>query len=357
MQTKELDMAKAEAFAEKMLQIMNSGALALMTSIGHRTGLFDTMRNLPPATSGQIAEAANLNERYVREWLGAMVTGGLVDYDPGHGFYTLPPEHASFLTREASPDNVAVVAQFIPILGNVEDQIIACFHQGGGLHYSSYDRFHEVMAEESGQTVVSALMDGILPLAPGLIDALEDGIEVLDVGCGSGRALNLMAMHFPKSSFVGYDLCGETIERSRAEAIQRDLDNVYFEMVDMTRFDEKNVYDLITAFDAIHDQAHPDKVLKRIHQALRPGGIFLMQDIAASSQLEKNVDHPVGSLLYTISCMHCMSVSLAQDGVGLGAVWGQEKALELLGEAGFNDVEVKTLPHDIMNNYYIARKR
>jgi hypothetical protein len=203
METHEINQQKAEAFAERMIGTLNEAAIAVMTSIGHRTGLFDVMSGLPPSTSEQIASAANLNERYVREWLGAMVVGGIVEYDPEQGTYHLPPEHAAFLTRAASPDNIAVTAQFIPLMGSVEDKIVEVFRHGGGVPYSAYPRFHEVMAEDSGQSVVAALFDHILPLVPGLTERLEAGIEVLDVGSGSGRALNLMARAFPNSRFTG----------------------------------------------------------------------------------------------------------------------------------------------------------
>ena len=146
MSTEEPDQNKAEKFAEKMLGVLNDGALVLMSSIGHRTGLFDAMAGLPPSTSEQIASAANVNERYVREWLAAMVTGGIVEYDPEGGTYRLPPEHAAFLTRAATPDNIAVTAQFIPVLASVEDRIVESFQKGGGVPYSAYTRFHEVMA-------------------------------------------------------------------------------------------------------------------------------------------------------------------------------------------------------------------
>jgi ABC-type Fe3+ transport system substrate-binding protein len=147
----EIDQVKAEQFAERLLDTLNGGAIALMTSIGHRTGLFDVMVGLPPSTSEQIASAADLNERYVREWLGAMVVGRVVEYDPEDGTYRLPQEHAAFLTRAASPDNIAVTAQFIPLMGCVEDGIVESFKHGGGLPYSAFPRFHEVMAEDSGR--------------------------------------------------------------------------------------------------------------------------------------------------------------------------------------------------------------
>lgn len=350
------DETKAEVFANRLLDTLNSGALSLMISVGHRTGLFDTLKNLPPATSQRIADAADLQERYVREWLGSMATARYVDYDATHKTYHLPPEHAAFLTRDASPDNIAVIAQFIPVLGNVEDQIVDCFRHGGGVPYSEYKRFHQVMAEDSGQTVVAALTEHILPLVPGLIADLERGIQVMDIGCGSGRAINKMAMLFPQSQFVGYDLSEDAIATANIEAQSLGLENVQFKTRNAAALDLFDQYDLITTFDAVHDQAQPDVVLQNIYRALRADGVYLMQDIRASSDVGGNLEHPIGPLLYTISCLHCMTVSLAAGGMGLGAVWGEEKALQMLEEAGFERVEIKQLEHDFQNNFYIVKK-
>lgn len=352
-----IDETKAEAFAEGMVDVLNKAALALMASLGHRTGLFDAMAELPPATSREIADAAGLHERYVREWLGAMVTSGVVEHDPEHETYRLPAEHAACLTRSASPENVAALAQYVPLLGSVEDKVAECFEQGGGVPYSAFPRFHAVMAEDSEQTVVSALVDEILPLAPGVMEALRTGIEVLDVGCGSGRALNLLAETFPNSRFTGYDLSEQAIRAARSQADAAGLDNVRFDIRDLTTFDVEapaDRYDLITAFDAIHDQASPDRVLSGIARALKPNGTFLMQDIDAASRVNGNRDHPIGPFLYTLSCMHCMTVSLAQNGTGLGAMWGEERAREMLDQAGFKSVDAKRLPHDFQNVYYVC---
>lgn len=351
------DQAKAEAFAGKMLEAINGGSVALMTSIGHRTGLFDTMARLEPSTVAEIAEAAKLNERYVKEWLGAMVTGGVVEYTKRDDKYSLPQEHAAFLTRAASPNNMAVTTQFFSVMGSVEDLIVDCFRQGGGVPYSAYARFHEVMAEESSQTVLSALLDSILPLAGDtIIEQLREGIDVVDVGCGSGRALCLMAEKFPRSRFTGYDLSEEGVGRARREAQAKGLSNLRFEVRDVSSLDGSEKFDLITAFDAIHDQAQPAKVLQGIAECLKPGGVFLMQDIAGSSHVHKNMEHPIGPFGYTISCMHCMTVSLAQGGDGLGAMWGEELAEKMLKDAGFANVSISKLSHDIINVYYVARK-
>ena len=351
----EMKQEKMDAFAEKMLAVINGGSLGLMISIGHRTGLFDVMKEIGAGTSEEIAEQANLRERYVREWLGAMTTGRVVEYQPEFKTYYLPPEHAVFLSR-MSPDNMAVTTQFFALLGQVEDKIVDCFRHGGGVHYCSFGRFHEVMAEESAQTVVAALQDHILPLVPNLMDDLQRGIDVLDIGCGSGKAMCRLAEMFPNSRFTGYDFEPAAIEAALAECDKRKLKNVRFKVQNVAEITDAECFDLITAFDAIHDQAEPARVLARIAAALRPTGTFLMQDIAASSYPEKNLEHPLGTLLYTISCMHCMTVSLAQDGAGLGTCWGEELACEMLFDAGFRKLDVQRLPHDIMNTYYVAKK-
>lgn len=354
--TPTFDQDKADAFAEQLLAMFNGGALSLMISIGHRTGLFDVMATLPPSTSQQIADAAQLQERYVREWLHALVAGRMIEYDSAHQTYHLPAEHAAMLTHAAGADNMAVFFQHIASLGNVEDQIVDCFAQGGGVAYAEYRRFHRIMAEDSSQTIVAALEDAILPLVPGLLEKLQTGIDVLDVGCGCGYAMNKLARLFPNSRFTGYDISEEAIATAQAEAQTHQTPNVQFQVKDATTLNEVAQYDLITTFDAVHDQARPDIVLRNIYNALRPDGTYLMQDIHATTDVSGNLDNPFAPFLYTISCLHCMTVSLAVGGLGLGTMWGQEKAQELLQAAGFKHIEITQLPHDVMNDYYIIHK-
>lgn len=345
----------AQNFPERMLSILNDGMLCLMTSIGYRAGLFDTMSEMEPATSQEIARAAKLNERYVREWLGGMVTGRIIEYDPATLKYSLPPEHAAVLARAAGIDNMSVLAQYIALMGNVEDKIVECFHKGGGVPYSAYPKFQELQAEETKRVFDARLVDQILPLT-GMEDRLREGADVLDVGCGEGHGINLMARAFPKSRFYGYDISRDGIGAARSEAKKMKLANARFKIADVSKLEDKNRFDLITAFDAIHDQAKPAKVLKGISRALRKNGVFLMADIAASSNLHENMENPLAPTLYTISTMHCMTVSLAYGGDGLGTVWGRQKAVEMLGQAGFGNVEIRNVEGDIFNYYYVARK-
>jgi 2-polyprenyl-3-methyl-5-hydroxy-6-metoxy-1,4-benzoquinol methylase len=346
----------AEEFAGRIVGVIDSASLAILLSIGHQTKLFDTMVELPPASSAQIADAAGLNERYVREWLGGVVAARVVEYDPTARTYSLPPHRAAVLTRAAGPDNLARVTQFIPLLAEVEQKIIGCFHDGGGLAYSEYPRFHTLMAEQSGAVFDAALIDVVLPLADGLPERLRAGADVADIGCGSGHAVNVMASAFPASRFTGIDFSDEGLAAARAEASRLGLDNAAFTARDVADLDVAESYDVITAFDAIHDQAEPAVVLRNIFQALRPGGILLMIDVKASSEVQENIGAPMATYKYTVSTMHCMSVSLALDGAGLGTCWGRQLAESMLADAGFSEVQVREIESDVVNNYYIAGK-
>ncbi|UXA11600.1 class I SAM-dependent methyltransferase [Mycobacterium sp. SMC-8] len=345
-----------EGFAGRVVGSIDAASIAILLSIGHQTRLFDTMSDLPPATSTQIADAAGLDERYVREWLGGVTAGRIVDYDAAAQTYSLPPHRAAVLTRTAGPDNLARVAQFIPLLGEVEQKVIDCFRHGGGLSYAEYPRFHTLMAEESGEVFDAALIDVILPMAEGVPQRLRDGADVADFGCGSGHAVNVMAAAFPASRFVGLDFSAEGLAAGAAEAQRLGLTNATFTPTDVADYDATEAFDVITAFDAIHDQAHPGRVLANIHRALRPGGTFLMVDIKSSSRVEDNVGVPFAAYLYTVSTMHCMSVSLGLGGDGLGTCWGRELATSMLTDAGFGDVQVREIESDPINFYYIATK-
>lgn len=351
--TPTIDPSAVEAFAGRILEVIVHASTALTLSIGHRTGLFDALHGLPPSTSQQVAVAAGLQERYVREWLAAMLVARVVEHDPAAGTWRLPDEHAAVLTRAAGNDNLAKLAQFIGLMANVERDVVRCFHEGGGVPYTAYSEFHALMAEDSKDMAQSILVERVVPLVDGLAEQLTRGIAVADFGCGSGHHLNVLAARFPNSTFVGYDLAEEAIAVASAKA--QACGNLRFELRDVSDLSGVGPFDLITAFDAVHDQAHPDAVLANVARALSPDGVFLMVDVKASSHPHENTGLPIAPFLYTISLMHCMTVSLAQDGAGLGAVWGQQTALRMLAEAGFASVDVNEVEGDFFNSYYVAR--
>jgi 2-polyprenyl-3-methyl-5-hydroxy-6-metoxy-1,4-benzoquinol methylase len=310
---------------------------------------------LPPSTSAAIAARAELAERYVREWLAVMVTGGIVVYDPAARTYRLPSAAAACLTRDAPLGNFAVYAQIVAMIGQMQERLLSCFETGEGLAYDDYPCFHQIMAEDSGQTVAAQLFEQILPLVDGIADRLAAGIDVLDAGCGRGLALLEMARRFPASRFTGYDLCPDAIDFARASARNAELSNVVFEQRDLTGFDARQRFDFVTSFDAVHDQKDPAGLVRSLKAALRPGGVYLMQDIGGSAELQNNMDFPMAALLYAISCTHCTPISLGQGGAGLGTMWGWETAVAMLQAAGFRSVQRHVLPHDPMNVWFVAR--
>lgn len=350
----DFDPGRARRFSTQLNGALDAAALALMISVGHRTGLFDVMRLRPPAPAAEIAREAGLAEPYVREWLHAMTAARVVEHDPANASFTLPAEHAAVLGRAARPNNIAASFQWIPLLGSVEDEIVRCFAQGGGVPLSAYGRFHAVMAEESDQRLVAHLTEHVLPLAPGLAERLARGADVLDVGCGSGRALAHLAEAFPRSRFTGLDASERAVELARMEAHGRA--NLRFELGDAAALGHGDRFDLITAFGAVRHLARPTAALAGIAAALRPDGTFLMQEVAGTGSLDEDAAQPLATFLYTVSCLHSMTVSLAEGGAGLGVMWGERAARRMLAEAGFGSVDARALPHDPVNLYYVARK-
>jgi SAM-dependent methyltransferase len=360
--TDENNTGQVDEFADHLIGVVNSAMLALMISVGFRTGLFDAMEPLGPSSSAEIAAAARLEERYVREWLAAVSTGGVVVHDPVNMTFVLPPERAAALKRVVGgpgSNRIAALAQHVGVLAKLEDAVVDCFRKGGGVPYDALwsawgDRVGPVEAMP-GLLEDAALLEGALPLVPRIVERLQRGIEVADVGCGDGRQLNVMAQRFPASRFVGFDyFAGESMEAGRVQARLNGLTNVRFEKKDASALDGSEMFDFITTFDSVHDQAHPDLVLRGIAKSLRPGGVYLCVDTSGSSTLADNLGDPLGTFKYTWSVMHCMTVSLAYGGMGLGTVWGEQLARRMMTEAGFSSVETVHLPGDLINCYHIA---
>ncbi|MFC7614424.1 class I SAM-dependent methyltransferase [Actinokineospora soli] len=242
------------------------------------------------------------------------------------------------------------------LLGSHVQEVATAFRDGGGVPYERFrPDFTDVMDQLSRGLFDGQLVDGVLPATGDLPDRLARGIRVADIGCGTGHAVNLLARAFPASDFVGYDLAPDAIERARAEAEALGLANARFEVRDVVTLPVGEL-DAVFAFDAIHDQADPAGVLRAVHSALTPDGVFVMFDVKASSDLDDNIGNPVAPLLYAVSVLHCMTVSLARGGAGLGTVWGEQLARRMLADAGFAVVSVSDVPDDPMDSVYLCRK-
>lgn len=358
---------KKEVFSEKMTDILNMGALNLAMGIGYRVGLFEAMDGFEsPRPVAAIAAEAGLDQRYVAEWLGVMVTGGIIELvksDAMENLFFLPRIHADFLTRRSGNANLGVYTQEIPLLTRCGmDGIIDGFATGNGVPFSRYQNFQSFMAELSNAKHRQVLVDKFLPSVAGgeVVTRLKKGIRVCDLGCSEGVALLLMAQAFPKSFFTGMDIDAVAIEHANREIKRHQVSNARFvvtdaaDLADGMEFCES--FDYVTAFDSIHDQTRPLAALKSVYHILAPGGIFSMIDIAAETDVQANIGHPMGPFLYTVSLMHCMPVGLMDGGTGLGMMWGRQQALELLSQAGFSKVSVEEIPEDSFNDHFLCRK-
>ena len=350
-----------------MIDILNYSALNLAMAVGYRTGLFNVLDTFDtPQTLQAIADKADLDPRYLKEWLSVMASGEIVALssgEDGKNRYHLPKQHADFITRRAGNSNLGVYTQEIPLLTSCAmEAVIEGFTSGNGVTYDHYPQFQAFMSQLADAKHRQVLVDKFLPTVDDgrLIKHLQSGIRVCDLGCAEGVALMLMAEAFPNSKFVGIDISREAIETARSEASRQQLDNLEFVRLDAATLKDnrefKDAFDYVTAFDAVHDQTRPLDVLLGIHHILAPGGMFSMVDIAARSDLADNLDHPMGPFLYTVSLMHCMPVGLVDGGPGLGMMWGREKAVEMLKKAGFKQVQVLEMPEDPFNLHYLSNK-
>jgi SAM-dependent methyltransferase len=342
----------APDYPAELLHVINDGMLSLMLSIGFRTGLFEAMARLPASTAAEVASEARLAERYVREWLTAMVLARVLNYDATTGRFCLPPEHVDAVTWAGGPANMACLAQHVAVLGQMEDKVVECFKHGGGLVPDDYPDRLTAVSEEDKLRAEDDIVTTILPEVPGIVQRLQDGIDVLDVGCGTGHEVIRMAREFPTSRFAGLDIDRRALEAARQHGRRLGLTNVRFVEHDAATLDGSEHYDFILTFDAVHDQARPDLVLAGIARSLRPGGTYLCIDIGLSSTLGDNLDHPGRMFISAFSTMYCVPISLAYAGVGLGAMWGTERTLQMLSEAGFS-TQVVHLEGN-WNNFYVS---
>jgi SAM-dependent methyltransferase len=307
--------------------------------LGDRLGLFTALRDSGPATSAELAARTGLVERYVREWLAGVAAAGYVTYDPGLGWFSLTDEQVASFADPHNPLFQGATAQFqLKILAQA-DAVAEAFRCGGGVPYGAYDAdvatgFERHVRMYYGNNLVQTW----LPAVPGVIDALQGGGAILDVGCGGGAACFAVAQAFPAAHVVGIDTHGPAIERARADAAAAGLDTrVTFSVMNAAELPAAPEYDVVTAFEVVHDLADPVAVLCGIQRSLKPTGACLTLDPFAADTLDGNLNAQ-GKFLYWASVFYCMTVSLAQGGVGLGTCMGEATARELAATAGFTRV-------------------
>ena len=334
-----IDQAKADAFVGKVLADTTGLTVTVLSSIGDRLGLFKNLAQQGPATSEELAERAHINERYAREWLGAMASAGYLEYDPATQRFTLPPEHAPVLAQENGPVFLGGVQQEMVGLAGPVNQLLEAFRSGGGVPMEVYDpSTWEGVTRFTSSWFENLLLPVWLPAMPEVQVKLEHGALVADVGCGHGKALIKLAQTYPQSRYVGYDNFAPSIQKATTSAQAAGVaDRVRFEHRDVSEGLPEQ-YDVITTFDVVHDAVNPSGLLQAIRNGLRPDGRYVCLEINSSDKLEENIGL-IGALLYSCSVLYCMTTSLAHHGEGLGTVGIPEsKMRELCAEAGFSSV-------------------
>jgi len=330
-----MDRDAVRAFMERFMEMATGAALLGVVAVGDRTGLFAKLAGQGPLTLDEVRARSGLQERYLKEMLAALAAGGILVYDAKAETFELPDEHAACLADERSPYFLAGWTQSLPALMRAIPGVARACREGGGVSYAEFGEDMVAGIDRMNSPGTRLLLARKwLPAMDGVVERLQQGIRVADVGCGSGTAAVAMARSFPRSQVIGFDVDETSIGRARELAARESASNVRFEQVGGESLPTDPPFDLITTFDVIHDMVRPRAVLKRIREALRPDGAYLMVEPAAGDTLAENLG-PNGALLYSMSTLHCMTVSLAHGGEGLGTAWGPRRAEELCRGAGF----------------------
>jgi 2-polyprenyl-3-methyl-5-hydroxy-6-metoxy-1,4-benzoquinol methylase len=337
-----MDRAAVWEFMERFVD-MAAGAATLFTlAVADRAGLMKVLATSEPLTVEQAAGTASLDERYVREILSQLAASGVLDYDPTTETFVLPAERATVIADDSSPYAMTGWLDMLPTAGNFIDEVAEATRHGGGVSASHYpDRMVQAVDRANAPSTRLLLTRKWLPTMPDVVEKLERGARVADVGCGSGAAVLTMASAFPASEFTGYDLDPRAVEAANAKAAETALSNVSFEVLAAEEIPQG--FDLITTFDVVHDLADPLAAVTRFREALNEDGTFLMMEPSVGARLEDNLE-PRAALFYGVSLLFCMTQSLAAGGAGLGTAWGPELAEALCREAGFT--HFRRLPVD-----------
>ncbi|WP_256840717.1 SAM-dependent methyltransferase [Ornithinimicrobium cryptoxanthini] len=336
-----LNMDKVGAFAQQIGGMLAGGATTAMMVVGDRTGLYAAMAASGSLTPAQLAAETGTAERYVREWLSQQAAVGIVTYDPEAGTFTLPPEHAAVLASDDSPAAMIGAAPLISGMHRRTDQLVDAFRTGAGIPWAEQDpatfesteRFFRVGYRNS-------LLAEWVPALDGVDEKLRAGATVLDIGCGRGAPLLLLAQAYPASQFVGYDVHPESIGTATERAAEAGVsDRVRFAVDFCQGYQDRDV-DVITFFDAFHDLGDPVGAASHARRSLADDGtLVLVEPLAADDLATTLVTIPMAALGFAASTFMCTPNSLSQPvGLALGAQAGEARLREVLTEAGYRSI-------------------
>lgn len=342
LEASDLDLARLEEFAGKVSTDQAAAYNAILVYLGDRLGLWRALASLGTATVAELSERSGIAQRYLQEWLAAQAANGYVTYDASADSFSLPVEHASVLADEESPASLIPGFELIAAVWAAVDKLAHAYTTGQGIAWHEHDaRLFSGVARFYATAYRASLLTEWLPAVDGLIERLESGIRVLDVGCGLGVPTILLAEAFPSSTFVGVDYHEESIRQATAAAVEAGVaDRVRFEAADATSY--AGQHDLVLFFDAVHDFGDPVGALAHARDALAPGGRVVAIEPYAESTLEANLANPIAAVFYVGSSCLCVPHSISEGGAALGAQAGPEKLIAAFHDAGFATAHVAT---------------
>ena len=329
-----LDMNKLEPLLGTMVNELGAAANAALVLIGDKLGLFRALAAGGAQTSAQLSKRTGTHERYIREWLSAQAASGFVNYDAREETFELSPEQAAVFADEQSPFNMTGGFYSLAAAFAAEPKLTEAFKTGKGIGWGEHCNCLFCGVEKFFRPGYKAnLVAEWLPALDGVVDKLERGAKVADVGCGHGASTLLMASAFPNSEFVGIDFHRPSVEQARQNA--KALPNVRFETARAQDYPGTG-FDLVTMFDALHDMGDPVGAAAHARKALNPDGTLMLIEPQAGDTLAENLN-PVGRVYYAFSAQICVPASLGQDvGAALGAQAGIARIGEVIRQGGFS---------------------
>lgn len=339
LKTPEINEEKLVAFAGKVTADIAGTMTVLLSYMGDQTQLFQLLWQYGPCSAAELAKQAKVDERYLLEWLSSQAAAGYVCYSESSQTFFMNDEQALVLASEGHPACLQGMMQLAVSQYMTHEKALEVFRTGAGRPWGEHHSCCFCGVDRSFRTGYNAyLTEQWLPALEGMLERLQQGALVADVGCGHGSSTLLMAKAFPKSHFFGYDFHAGSINKAQSHAAAEGLNhNVMFRAIDALKVPQQE-FDLICMFDALHDMGDPAGVARHLHSCLADDGILMLVEPLAGDSLTENM-HLLGQLYYAASTLICTPASRAQPvGAALGAQAGQKRLTEVLLEAGFSSV-------------------